>query len=164
MPSKRCLVKSCKHPAKRIFKIPNADVAGYNVWTLWMNVVDPDRRNIGGPYGICSSHFSDSAFIPASENKDKYGHLLRSLNLKPSATPTLFLDDLDDEEETNENTISIQESSEVFPINKPLESSNEFTSDHENDIIVKEELNTNVENYPDEETNSNHEPESNTLN
>ena len=63
MPSKRCLVKSCKHPAKRIFKIPNSDVVGNNVWTLWMNVVDPDRRNIGGPYGICSSHFSGIYYL-----------------------------------------------------------------------------------------------------
>ena len=63
MPSKRCLVKSCKNPAKRIFKIPNAKVVGHNVWTHWMNVVDPDRRNISGPYGICASHFSGKTNI-----------------------------------------------------------------------------------------------------
>ena len=35
---------------------------------------------------------SEDAFIPASENKDKYGRLLKSKNLKKEAIPTLFLD------------------------------------------------------------------------
>ena len=84
MPSKRCLVKSCKNPAKRIFKIPNAKVVGHNVWTHWMNVVDPDRRNIGGPYGICSSHFSgnDLFFITLDISYNLRGH--------PHMTPPLF--------------------------------------------------------------------------
>ena len=93
-------------------------------------------------YSTCL-YILDSAFIPASENKDKYGHLLRSLNLKPSAIPTLFLDDLDDEDQT-----------------KPEPEINEFSDNQENDdiISVKEELtNYDVENLREIENDLNEE-------
>ena len=36
---------------------------------------------------------SENAFLSASENKDKHGNKLKSLNLRPGAIPTLFLGD-----------------------------------------------------------------------
>ena len=40
-------------------------------------------------------NISEDAFIPAHENRDKYGRSLKTINLKKDAIPTLFLDNPD---------------------------------------------------------------------
>ena len=42
-------------------------------------------------------NISEDAFVPASENRDKYGRLLKIPNLKKEAIPTLFLDSASDD-------------------------------------------------------------------
>ena len=61
MPTKRCLIKSCK--AKECifpyFRIPSVENVGENVLKIWLDNLDKDRKVIGDPlYGICSRHFA----------------------------------------------------------------------------------------------------------
>ena len=118
-------------------------------------------------------YISDSAFIPASENKDKYGHLLRSLNLKPCATPTLFLDDLDDEDQTNEkeserevNESRDNQENENISINEELTTINDVENLREIEKDVDEVTNKDMGDNVEEELllpdpTPNHEPEVN---
>ena len=55
MPTKYCLVKSCKDPG-RIFRF---DLVEPNVREAWLAVIDTEnRKNLGRPYGVCVKHFS----------------------------------------------------------------------------------------------------------
>ena len=88
MPSKRCLVKNCKTPAKRIFRIPNEDTVGPEIRNKWLAVVDTDnRKNLGDPYGVCLNHFSGDCFDPQSLGKDNKGRP-KLVKLKGHAFPT----------------------------------------------------------------------------
>ena len=118
MPDKRCLIKSCKQVTGRVFPIPSLEVVDEHVFKVWFENLDKDKSNFDRPYGICIRHFagdkkiflcdlkkciqyifflniSEDAFIPAHENRDKYGRPLKTINLKKDAIPTLFLDNPD---------------------------------------------------------------------
>ena len=88
MPRKRCLVESCKEPAKRVFRIPSEDVVGHEIRRKWLEIVDSDNRtNLGDPYGICANHFSADCFEP--DPRDKQGRPLKKLVLRQNSVPTI---------------------------------------------------------------------------
>ena len=117
MPTKRCLIKSCKKKdeTKPIFHLPALDVVGHVVFNVWMNAIDKSRK-ISADLGICARHFAgnlikvsmisqrnifkktlpsfflENAIVPTAENKDKYGHQYKTPHLKTDAIPSLFLD------------------------------------------------------------------------
>ena len=144
MPTKRCLIKSCtiKESAKPIFRVPSLDEVAPEVLIIWRNVIDQSRTiNRNDSLGVCARHFSgiltrffsflkifhvpfnnqsflflEDAFVPAAENKDKYGHYYKTPKLKPDAIPTLFLF-----ESSNKNPVLENKNTSVNP---PYKSSN----------------------------------------
>ena len=61
MPTKRCLIKSCKmkESAKQVFRVPSMDAVAPEVLIVWRNVIDQSRTiNRDDSLGVCARHFS----------------------------------------------------------------------------------------------------------